>query len=331
MKKISIIIPMFNVAQYLEKSIGSVYNQGLDEEDFEVVLVDDESTDNSLEIAIKLTYYKTNAKIIAQKNKGLGGARNTGIQNAKGKYILFLDSDDWYLPNVLNNLLKIANEKELDVLEFAAQGIHPNGNIAYHSHQVSTKILDGVTYYNEVRYLHSACNKLYKRFFLEFNNLCFTEKIYIEDFEFNTRVFSKANRVFATDLLVAQFLQSPNSITRNPDFSNRIKIVNDLIIVLQKTKLTFENHSLRNTKSVSHYFNERLVFLNVNIFFQLCRNMHTYDEIKNVKLKLINDRLFFISHTVYQRKKNWFRIIFLKNFWLFKLSQPILRKIVKLQ
>jgi len=324
MKIISIIVPMYNVAQYIEKCIESLYKQGINEKDFEVVIVDDESTDNSIEIASKNTQFKTNVKIIAQKNKGLGGARNTGLKNASGKYILFLDSDDWYVPNVLNKLIKLATINDLDILEFAAQGIHPNGNIEYHAEHVSTKVLDGMTYYNENRYLHSACNKLYNRNFLEYNNLYFSEKIYIEDFEFNTRVFSMANRVLATDLLVAQFLQSPNSITRNSSLSNRNKIIEDLIIVLEKTKKAYTNHSLSNQENAHKYFNERLAFLNVNIFYQLFKNRATFLEIEIVKNQLIESELFYVNHEVYQRKKNWFRIILLKNFWLFKITQRLL-------
>jgi glycosyltransferase involved in cell wall biosynthesis len=101
MINISVIIPVFNVVQYVEKAILSVYDQGIDEKDFEVILVDDGSTDESLNHITLLTQEKTNVKIISQKNKGLGGARNTGIKNALGKYVLFLDADDWYLHNTL--------------------------------------------------------------------------------------------------------------------------------------------------------------------------------------------------------------------------------------
>ena len=114
MKQLSVIIPMYNVEQYLEKCIDSVYNQGLKEEEFEVILVDDESPDNSLAVATILTKDKKNVTIISQKNKGLGGARNTGILCAAGRYVLFLDSDDWYLPNVAKNPLDESQKKEFE-------------------------------------------------------------------------------------------------------------------------------------------------------------------------------------------------------------------------
>lgn len=325
MKKLSVVIPMYNVAQYLEKCIGSVYNQGLEEEEFEIILVDDESSDNSVVIATSLTKYKKNVTIICQKNMGLGGARNSGVKQAVGKYLLFLDSDDWYLPNTLQCILSIANENQLDVLEFAAQGITANGKIIYNKSKFSTKILDGIEYYNSVRYMNSACNKLYKTDFLKKNNLFFLERIFIEDFEFNTRVFVKTKRVLATDFLVAQFLQSPNSITRNSDALMKEKMLNDIVVVLKITKETYQNHFCSNSLQTTHYFKERLGFIVATLFFQLFKNKAAFYEIKKIKQQLIEQDLFYIDHAIFQKNKDWFRIIMLNNFWIFQITQPILK------
>lgn len=329
MKQISVIIPMYNVEQYLEKCIDSVFNQGLKEEEFEVILVDDESPDKSLAVATSLTKDKKNVTIISQKNKGLGGARNTGILYATGEYLLFLDSDDWYLPNVFQNILNIAFENQLDILEFGAQGITPNGLIQYNFRTVSSEILDGITYYNSVRYMHSACNKLYSRDFLASHSLLFSEHIFIEDFEFNTRVFAVAKRVLASDFLVAQFLQSPNSITRNSDFVKREKIVNDLVVVLASAKDTYNDYIFSNETKVHNYFKERLGFVIVNIFYQLLKNKATYCEMKKVKLNLIEQNLFYVDHHVFERKKDLFRKIMIKNFRLFHITQPLMKFILK--
>lgn len=323
--QLSIIIPMYNVAQYLTKCIHSVFNQGLNLDEFEVILIDDGSTDDSFVVAQKLTLGKQNVIVVTQKNKGLGGARNTGIRKASGEYLLFLDSDDWYLPNVLSSIWTIANDNQLDILEFAAQGITLEGKITYHQAQVSNKILDGIHYYNTVRYMNSACNKLYKRAFLINNDLFFLERIFIEDFEFNTRVFAQAKRVLATDFLVAQFLKSPNSITRNSDIKKKDKIIQDLLIVLQNTKKAYMNHILSNDPQIHHYFEERLGFIVVNVFYQLFKSKATFNTIKETKRSLKEQNLFYINHKVFQKDKDWFRIIMLKNFWLFKISQPLLR------
>lgn len=108
MIKLSIIIPMFNVAQYLRKCVLSAFNQGLSTNEFEIIMVDDESPDNSLDIAKDMSKTHDNITVISQKNKGLGGARNTGITHAKGEYLLFLDADDYLLPNTFKFLVDMA-------------------------------------------------------------------------------------------------------------------------------------------------------------------------------------------------------------------------------
>lgn len=103
--RLSIIIPIYNVEKYIERCINSIFEQNLASEDYEVLLIDDETPDQSGEIAKKITESRDNYHYIFQKNKGLGGARNTGILHAKGNYILFLDSDDWLDRNSISELL----------------------------------------------------------------------------------------------------------------------------------------------------------------------------------------------------------------------------------
>jgi glycosyltransferase involved in cell wall biosynthesis len=314
--KLSVIIPMYNVEQYLEKCVSSVCEQDFLEDDFELILVDDESPDNSLAVAITLSTNIKNIKIISQKNKGLGGARNTGILNATGVYLLFLDSDDWLLPNVLRELVEQAYKDNLDVLEFAAQGISKNGKVLYHVTNKSKLFNSGYEYYNSVRYMHSACNKLYKTSFLIENNLLFLENIYIEDFEFNTRVLQKVKKIKATNHLVARFLQSDNSITRTTDHVKKNKMVLDIIQVIKITDRLYKNQ--KNTKESQLFYLERLNFLIATLFYQLIKNKATYKEIIDLKLKLQDNEIFYINHKIFDFRKNLLRIIFLKNIWIFK-------------
>ena len=328
MKQLSVIIPMYNVAQYLEKCIDSVYNQGLDEREFEVILVDDESPDNSLAVATSLTKNKSNVTIISQKNKGLGGARNTGIENAEGKYLLFLDSDDWYLPNTLVALIEKAEQYDLDILEFGAEGITLSGNKVYTKSLDSGEIiLDGIEYCKKFRYMDSACNKLYNRDFLHRNCLFFVERLYIEDYEFNTRVFFNAKKVKAIATILAQFLQSPNSITRNIDSSKKDKMKEDIIKVIKRVNTFYLQESDKNNIQESSYFKQRLGYLVATLFFQLLKSNSSYRDFLTLKERLIKEDIFFVEHPVSDFKKEWFRRIFLKNFVLFRLIVPAFKLI----
>lgn len=313
---ISIIIPMYNVAQYISKCIESVYSQNMAISDFEVILIDDESPDDSLVIAKKLTSDKENVTIISQKNKGLGGARNTGIEAAKGEYIVFLDSDDLFLPDGITKILALAQEKKLDVLEFGAQGVNEKGKIIYTISKTSNNLVySGVEYYNKIRYMDSACNKLYRRNFLNTHNLRFIEKIYIEDYEFNTRVFNLAQRVMATSILVSSFLQTPNSITRNSSPEKKEKMKQDIIQVIkiineQRKEVLVENKL---------FFNQRLSYLTATLFYQLIKNKASYQEFVSLKNQMIRDNIFFVDYSIFDKKKNLFRVLFLKNFYLLRL------------
>lgn len=320
MKKLSIIIPMYNVAQYLEKCIGSVYSQGINEEEFEIILVDDESPDNSFAVATSLTKDKKNVTIISQKNKGLGGARNKGIQKAKGTYLLFLDSDDWYLPKTIEKLLQKAIQFDLEILEFGAQGVDVDGKIVY-SKSISSNhnIINGIQYYQKHHYMDSACNKLYNRSFLVRNELNFLERLYIEDYEFNTRAFFKAKKVMGISLIVAQFLQTPNSITRNAVREKQDKMIEDIIIVIKKINEQYLNKKIENVLDSAPYFEQRLSFLTTTLFYQLLKNRYSYKNFQEIKKRLETENIMFINFPIYDRKKNLFRVFLLNNFFLFRI------------
>jgi len=326
MIKLSIIIPVYNVEEYIEKCIKSVLCQNLANDDYEIIVIDDASPDNSIRIIKGIIKENPQVKLISQKNRGLGGARNTGLRNAKGDFILFLDSDDWYLPNVLNQIYTIGIKYSVDILEFGAQGINFDDKVVY-SHSISSndEISNGLLYYQNYRYMDSACNKLYRRNFLIENELFFIEHIYIEDYEFNTRVFYKAKRVMAIDLIVAQFYQSSNSITRNFDVIRQQKLKEDIIIVIKKINTLYINGKMINNRFDSKYFEQRLGYLVATLFYQLVKKRASYNDFVVLKERLISENIFFIDFPIFDRKKEWFRKLFLKNFALFKIVHIVFK------
>ena len=126
MSKYSIVVPVYNVKEYLDDCIKSVLAQSIS--DYELILVNDESSDGSGEICDKYAAQYPNIHVIHQKNQGVAAARNTGIAKALGDYILFLDSDDWLEPNLLE-LLTPSVERACDVVEFGFRKIFPDGSV----------------------------------------------------------------------------------------------------------------------------------------------------------------------------------------------------------
>ena len=114
MPKISIIIPVYNAEQYLEECLLSISQQTFT--DFEILAINDGSTDRSLEILKKYQEKEPRLKVFSQVNKGVSAARNLGLDNAKGDYITFVDADDWLHPETIEKYIEIAEKENSDIV-----------------------------------------------------------------------------------------------------------------------------------------------------------------------------------------------------------------------
>jgi len=179
----SIIIPVYNVEQYLRECLDSVFAQSFT--DFEVICVNDGSTDDSKVILEEYKAKYPSIIIIHQANKGLSAARNAGIKVAKGEYILFLDSDDWIEPDALKILVK--KQRGEDLICFNGRRYFEDGTTEVPDEGIIEDNLTGWEYYNKYalvnRKFHFECavSRIYKRLFLLQSNLFFEEGIYHED------------------------------------------------------------------------------------------------------------------------------------------------------
>lgn len=316
---VSIIVPVYNVEKYLPTCLNSIINCGLKPDEMEIIIIDDETPDNSLAIAKDYAQKHAFIHVFSQKNKGLGGARNTGIGHAKGKYVLFLDSDDWILPNILPGLTKIAIENNLDVLEYGGQGIMDDGSIAYeYSANSNGQVLDGIQHFNTFHINNNTC-KLYSREFILEHKLYFLERIFIEDVEFNNRVFLVAKRVMTVPTLMFQYLQTPDSITRSPNPKKRAKMLADIKEVLTITHELFKKYG-HLSEAHRIFFLERTGFIVVTYFFQFFKDKSPFSEVELARDQLVKAGLFYVDQPLFDKKKNLFRMVFLKNFFLLKMA-----------
>lgn len=258
--KLNIIIPVYNVAPYLRKCVDSLLMQDIS--DYEIILVDDGSTDDSGAIADEIVRKtmgngqwaidnETNSqspitnrptlRVIHQENAGLSAARNTGIAAATGDYIMFVDSDDYLQPNVLGALMEQVEREQLDVLRFDYQNVRqteagecevfqPNK----YPHQVDTcrEVVDGETYLDErMGYACYACQFVIRRK-LALQEI-FTLKIHFEDVDWTPRILLAAKRVNSTPSVVYNYLVRPGSITKvQGDKNKQRKNLEDSIFVM---------------------------------------------------------------------------------------------------
>jgi len=315
---LSVIIPCFNVEKYIEKCILSVINNDLDLRDLEIILVDDESPDNTVSIVKNMIRSYAKIKLISQKNKGLGGARNTGVLNASGDYVLFLDADDYLKKNALKNVITFASENKLDILEYGAIGVTEKYDEVYRYSKSTDIILSGFEYLDNTNYMNSACNKLYAVSFLNNHGLRFEERIFIEDFEFNTRAFYYAKRVKAVEDILGCFVQTSNSITRNISIEKNSKMLSDIEEVIDLT-IKFQQEESNFSSKVHKVFKERIAFLTTTLLFNLIKLSIDKKQckliIENLKLK----KLYPVRTTLRNKNKNLFRWVGNNEFLFFQL------------
>ena len=206
--KVSVIIPIYNVEKYVEECLISVMNQTLKE--IEIICVNDGSKDHSMEIVHKYAQEDDRIVVIHQENQGLSAARNTGLDKAKGTYVLFLDSDDWILPNTLQELYFVAEKNELDDIYFNAEvffDMAEEQESGYLNYYKRKKTYEGIYIGREFAekimkngdFRPSACLQMIRREWLLENNLRFYEGIIHEDNLFTLQSMMLAEKVMFLD------------------------------------------------------------------------------------------------------------------------------------
>lgn len=216
-KKITVIVPVFNLEDKIDKCLDSLVNQTLKE--IEIIVVDDGSTDRSLEKIQK--YKQKKIKVISQKNSGASAARNKGIDIAKGEYITFLDGDDWIEENAYEVMYKYAKKKSLDCLICDYKEENINGDIKEcfdylikEEYETIDKkdYLDKLFNWNEVA--PAVWNKLIKREIYD-KKLRFPKDIFLaEDFSITSRALIRCQRIGKLNKSFVHYVQHSNQGTR---------------------------------------------------------------------------------------------------------------------
>ena len=243
MKKLSVIIPVYNVAEYLAECLTSVCNQTLT--DIEIICVNDGSTDNSGDILQDFAKQDTRIQIINQENAGLSAARNTGLKYATGEYITFLDSDDWVALDYYETLYKSAKENDADIAV---------GNVIYYYHDCwfewggATRNSFGDNMLliekreHKKRLLQSCAvwNKIYKRELIVDNNLHFYHGKMVEDFPFTFMAVALAGRIVCCPFTFVYYRQRQTSIMydKSKQVRNTWDVLDNYYTLLEELKNT---------------------------------------------------------------------------------------------
>ena len=259
---VSIIVPIYNVEPYLRGCLDSLLNQTF--KDFEVIMVDDGATDSSGAIADEYAQKDKRFSVIHQKNKGLSGARNTGLKVAKGSYISFLDSDDYFHPDFLNLMMQVAQNEQTDVV--FCNLAHTSS--LYQKMQAGLKLTDfKLTRYfkpftdflKEKSLITQVCVKLYKKSVL--GDLTFKEGIYFEDVLFTTLFMGRAKNAVHINAPLYYYYTNPNSIMHTA--FNEKKVMSYITVIDEIYAYTQKNHP-SHLKSVQQEILNKRVKMTMN-------------------------------------------------------------------
>ena len=226
---ISVIIPVYNVEPYLEKCIKSVLEQTF--ANFELILIDDGSTDNSGIICDELA--KTDKRIIVfhQENEGLSAARNKGIDVSRGDYLYFLDSDDWIEPNALERLLSVSIKQAADISCCKSRDVYlnevttpiTNTEVIIKDYYLDEIVLSLIKQ-NNIRF--EVWDKLWKRSLIA--DTRFIKGQVAEDVHFDRILFLRANKISCTNEILHNYLKNRPGNTQNTFKIKRMCIFDEL-------------------------------------------------------------------------------------------------------
>lgn len=279
---LSIIIPVYNVEKYVEKCIRSCESQDIPQSEYEIIVVNDGSKDNSLQIVNRLSGEYNNIKVISQPNGGLSAARNTGMKNANGQYFMFVDSDDWIATNCLKSLTAKLRDESPDLLAICAANVIEGMPVRRFSYEGKTKL----TKYDMLKRGKSPCApfSIWNRDFLFKNDLKFLEGIFHEDSEFTPRAYYLAEKISFTNDIIYYVFQNPNSITRsiNP------KKAFDYIEFVCPSLFRFANKVLKEDKYI--YYDMIGMYINNALSEIICSEKEKQDSFLKQLNK--NDYLF---------------------------------------
>tara|TARA_B100001123_G_scaffold376733_1_gene443631 strand:- start:1924 stop:3189 length:1266 start_codon:yes stop_codon:yes gene_type:complete len=311
----SIIIPVYNSEKYLSSSLKSVLSQPFSKKKYEIILINDCSTDSSGSIIKSFKRRFKNIKVINNKiNRRVSYCRNKGIQNAKGKYVIFLDSDDELKKNSLIKIENILSKRQYDLilsLEFKSNKIRINRKKISQINNVNSFI----AYENKKHIYNPNCwNMVLNKSFLQRKKIFFKKIDIFEDQVFCTEVLFNVRRIKIIPGTFYSYIQRPLSLSRK---TNYLALISCLYALTNFFKII---KNLKLTKDRSIFIRNRMNFIinNINKYIAICSKSQikkvsfTYKKLAkkiNIKNNIFYNNFFSIQNMYNLRKKLIFKVI----------------------
>ena len=220
--KVSLIIPVYNVRDYLRKCLDSVAAQTW--QDLEVILVNDGSTDDSPEILQEYAVKYAHFSVYTIENRGLGGARNYGMEHATGEYVLFLDSDDYIAENCVEVLVNAAEKNGSDIVVANCYDVREDGSLVQAYQNVYKNATTSLAEEPQILFNRvCAWGKLYKRELL--NGFSYVSRVWYEDMRLTHKLYLHAKKITYVEDFLFYYVQRAGSIMNNTNYARTLEII----------------------------------------------------------------------------------------------------------
>jgi len=284
MKKVSVIIPVYNVENYLRKCLNSLVNQTL--KDIEIIVVNDGTLDNSQEIIDEyVKKYPKKVVSIIQENGGQGAARNTGLLHAKGEYIGYVDSDDYVEENMYEELYKKAKEEDSDIV------ICGNNVVKENYEFLSKEDVDKEFLLGKM----AVWNKIYKKNIIVDNKIQFRSKVWYEDLDFTMKVYFSSKKISYVDKPLYNYLLREGSTMNNNNIKRNLELIEAFDSLIDYCK----------DKKIYNKAKDEIEFLCIYhmYIFAITRVLNTNNNYK-AKIAIINKFRDYINSNFPNYKQN---------------------------
>lgn len=327
--KVSIIVPVYNVENYLAKCLDSLINQT--HQNIEILVVNDGSKDNSEQIIQDYAQkYPDKIKPFNKTNGGLSDARNFGIDRATGDYIGFVDSDDYVNPTMFEEMLHLAEKHRAKMVICNIQKVDQNGNVTQKLTQIPnmTEKIDldnNFSIFSDLSYF--ACNKLFKKEL--FKEKRFKKGVHFEDIQLIPQLLLECEVLAQTQNFHYQYLERTDSITKTHTEKGLdiLKAVEDVETVFEKSEYSKKRKELKNFQIFEgvYSFLAYLAFVkNKDVFYEMSEKLEFFMKERDIKMKDILkysrfDKNYLLSLPL---KKKLFYLLF------FAGQKKLIRKII---
>lgn len=314
---VSIIIPVYNAENYIEECLKSIISQTYS--NIEIIIINDGSSDHSESICKKYNDIDNRIKLISIENKGVSDARNLGINNSKGKYLTFIDSDDIIAPDYIELLIKDTDSNCLNICKYLTF----SDTFTYDTTDYTTITISKKEFINlyEMKLFNTPCCKLYNKKIINDNNILFDTKLSIgEDLLFNLKYYDKINEVKVIDKKL-YFYRYHGAGTLSTKYTKDMKKIQFMLIneldnffieikpnknlnklIMERITTIIENEfNNKNVGFLKRYFNSIKILNNKEIQNKISKYHRGYSNVYYILLKM----RFFITYKVFYKILNY--------------------------